>query len=347
MGKRIAVVLFNLGGPDSSSAVHPFLFNLFKDKAILRLPAMTRYPLAWLISSRRAKIAKHIYAQIGGKSPILEQTQAQASALQEALVGEGEYKIFTCMRYWKPASAEIVKQVKSYQPDQVILLPLYPQFSTTTTASSLLDWKKSAAHAGLKCKTVSLCCYPQQNGWIAAQAELIREKYWQMADGVKPHLLFSAHGLPKKIVAAGDPYQWQVEQTVAAIVKLLAIDRLEWSIAYQSRIGPLEWIGPSTEDEIRRTGTESKPLLVVPVAFVSEHSETLVEMDIAYRKLAEESGVPAYGRVPAVGVQKHFIHGLKALCITMSAAEGTCSDRGVRLCPRGFNGCQMETDDVG
>lgn len=346
---RVAVILFNLGGPDKLESVQPFLFNLFQDPAIIGVPQPLRWILAKLISSRRAPIAQEIYEHIGGKSPLLELTTEQADALEAECGDVGEVKAFICMRYWHPMSPETVRNVKEFSPDKIILLPLYPQFSTTTTGSSIKDWLKQARKAGLKAPTVEVCCYPREAGWVSSQAKLVSETYAkaikaQKSDDHKPRVLFSAHGLPKKVIEKGDPYQWQVEQTSAAVAKQLDIDGLDWIVCYQSRVGPLEWIGPSTEDEIARAGVDKVPLIVVPIAFVSEHSETLVELDIEYGELAEEAGVPAYHRVPAVGTHPDFISAIGSLVRRAfnhnGAQDGTCiSGEGGRLCPSDHSAC--------
>lgn len=337
---RVAVILFNLGGPDKPESVQPFLFNLFQDPAIISVPQPFRWMLAKLISSRRAPIAQEIYEHIGGKSPLLELTTEQATALETECADVGDVKAFICMRYWHPMSPETVANVKSFAPDKIILLPLYPQFSTTTTGSSIKDWLKQARKVGLTAPTVEVCCYPREKGWISAQAKLVSEMYENATGDKKPRVLFSAHGLPKKVIEKGDPYQWQVEQTSAAVAEAMDIDGLDWVVCYQSRVGPLEWIGPSTEDEIARAGKDDVPLIVVPIAFVSEHSETLVELDIEYGELAEEAGVPAYYRVPAVGTHPDFIGAIASLVKRATAHNGTCiSGEGDRLCPSVHGEC--------
>lgn len=341
---RVAVILFNLGGPDKLDSVQPFLFNLFQDPAIISVPQPFRWILAKLISSRRAPIAQEIYEHIGGKSPLLELTKEQADALEVECRDIGEVKAFICMRYWHPMSPEAVSNVKEYAPDKIILLPLYPQFSTTTSGSSIDDWLKQARKAGLDVPTVEVCCYPRESGWISAQAKLVAETYAKVVGDKKPRVLFSAHGLPKKVIEKGDPYQWQVEQTSAAVAQELNIKDLDWIVCYQSRVGPLEWIGPSTEDEIARAGEDDTPLIVVPIAFVSEHSETLVELDIEYGELAEEAGVPEYHRVPAVGTHPDFINAIGSLVRRATAHQvvksGACiSGEGGRLCPAHHSQC--------
>ncbi len=340
---KLGIVLFNLGGPDGPDAVRPFLTNLFSDPAIISLPGILRWPLARLIAGRRAPVARDIYARIGGASPILPETQAQAAALDMVLDRRGiAARSFIAMRYWKPFAPEAVAAAKAWGADRLVLLPLYPQFSTTTTASSLIDWARVARAAGLDLPTARVCCYPWGPGFIAAEVRLVREALAARKPGVDYRVLFSAHGLPKRVVEGGDPYQWQVEQTVAAIVKALGEQGLDSSVCYQSRVGPLEWIGPATDDEIRRAGAEGKGVIVVPVAFVSEHSETLVELDIEYRHLAETAGVPDYRRVPTVGVAEEFIEGLADLIEAGIESDRPASCGPGQICPARLSRCGYE-----
>jgi len=346
---KIAIVLFNLGGPDSPDAVEPFLYNLFSDPAIIRLPRFLRLFVAGRISRKRTPIAQEIYRHIGGKSPILQETQNQARALETALADLGELKVFIAMRYWHPGSDVTAMEVKGYAPDRVVLLPLYPQFSTTTTKSSLIEWYRAAGQAGLlapQVATSAICCYPTASGLIEAQSALISSVLREIADERSVRLLFSAHGLPERIVRKGDPYAWQVEQTAAQIAMRLGIKDLDWQLCYQSRVGPMKWIGPATDDEIRRAGADGKSLVVAPIAFVSEHSETLVELDIEYQKLAEESGVPTYRRVPAVGCHPAFIHALADL-IRQNLRRAPDNENSLfshmngRFCPAQHSGCPL------
>jgi ferrochelatase len=304
---KIAIILFNLGGPDSLDAVQPFLRNLFSDPAIIALPKWLRIPLARFIASRRTPKAKKIYEQIGGGSPILGQTEAQARALEDALGSEHECRGYVCMRYWHPLTETVVKSVGRFKPDRIVLLPLYPQYSTTTTGSSFTAWKKAAP---FKVPTTEVESYPTEPGYIDASVELVKQGLAEAGD-VPVRVLFSAHGLPEKIVKAGDPYQRQVEESAKAIADRLG--SVDWSICYQSRVGPLKWIGPSTESEIKRAAADKKSIVLYPLAFVSEHSETLVELDIEYRHVAKEAGVPKYIRVPTVGTHPKFVEGLARL----------------------------------
>jgi ferrochelatase len=331
---KLAVVLFNLGGPDELRAVQPFLNNLFSDPAILRVPAFMRRPLARLIAYRRTPVARKIYEQMGGRSPILPETQAQAAALEEALAPTGhQVKCFIAMRYWHPLTEAAAAAVKAWGPDRIVLLPLYPQYSTATTQSSRDAWRQCIKRLKLTTAHNEICCYPTERGFVAAVTDHLQRALAAAKPGVSYRVLFSAHGLPKRVIEAGDPYQWQVERTVEAILAALGRDDVDWSICYQSRVGPLEWIGPATDAEVRRAGADAKGVIMVPVAFVSEHSETLVELDIEYRHLAKQTGVPDYVRVPTVRTHPDFIAGLAALVISAVNAAHPVTCIPGRLCP--------------
>ena len=340
---KLAVVLFNLGGPDRPEAVEPYLRNLFSDPAIISLPAVARLPLAWFIAKRRAPVARAIYDHMGGGSPIVAETEAQARALETALTQPGrEVKCFIAMRCWHPLTKDAVAAAKAWGPDDAVLLPLYPQYSTTTTRSSLAEWRKEARRQGLSVREHEVCCYPTADGFIAAIAELLTEALARVKPGISYRVLFSAHGLPKRVIDKGDPYRWQVEQTFAAVLARLGRPDLDAVICYQSRVGPLEWIGPATDAEVRRAGRDRKGVIVVPVAFVSEHSETLVELDIEYAKLARDEGVPDYMRVPAVRARPAFIAGLASLVLDSLRGTTPVSCVPGRLCPTGKI-CEQQT----
>jgi len=309
-----AVILFNLGGPDKLESVEPFLFNLFNDPAIISIPSIFRYPLAKLISKRRAPIAKNIYREIGNKSPILELTQDQAKSLENTLSAKGHYKCFVIMRCWYPRAVDVIKEVKGYNPDEIILLPLYPQYSASTSGSSIKEWNHLCRKENYEVKTKTICCYPTENNFLQSHANLIKKTIKNL-ENKDFKLLFSAHGLPENKIKKGDPYQWQVEQTVDGIMARLTKENLDHTISYQSRVGPLKWIGPSTDEIIIKYSKEKKGIVIVPVAFVSEHSETLVELDIEYKKLAEKNGCSFYKRVPALGIEENFIKGLADLVL--------------------------------
>ena len=310
-----AIILFNLGGPDKLENVEPFLFNLFNDPAILNLPTFLRYPLAKLISNRRAPVAKKIYAELGGSSPILKLTIEQSDALEIKLnqtQKEDEYKCFIIMRCWNPRAKDVIKDVQLYGPDEVVLMPLYPQYSAATSGSSIKEWKDVCRKNNYHVKTSTICCYPTDQNFINAHTKEIIKK---IKDLKNFKLIFSAHGLPEKNIKKGDPYQWQVEQSVKKIVENLNDENLDWILSYQSRVGPLKWIGPSTETIIIENSKIGKHIVLVPIAFVSEHSETLVELDIEYKEIADANGCKNYTRVPALGINEDFIKAMSELII--------------------------------
>lgn len=316
--ERIAVILFNLGGPENPEAVYPFLLNLFSDPDILRAPGLVRWLLARWIAARRAGEAKKIYAQIGGGSPILAETRRQEKALESELSRQGYENLncFTVMRYTPPRAEEVIAALEKFRPERIVLLPLYPQYSTTTSRSSLKEWGNICKKVRLSAETYVIGCYPGQANFIAAHVALIRsvapEYYAENRQG-KALLLFSAHGLPQRIADAGDPYPGQIHQTASAIAAALRLESGEWEISYQSRVGPLKWLQPGTDARLRAAGAAARPVVLVPISFVSEHSETLVELDKELRHVAQMSGVPEYIRVPALGVQPDFIQGLVSL----------------------------------
>jgi protoporphyrin/coproporphyrin ferrochelatase len=339
---KLAVVLFNLGGPDRPEAIGPFLLNLFSDPAILRVPFFVRPFLARRIAKTRLEPARASYAALGGRSPLLDLTRQQAAALAAELT-DVETRCFIAMRYWHPLSDATAREVRDWRPDEVVLLPLYPQYSSTTTGSSLTVWREAAARAGLVARTSAVCCYPTDAGYVTATAGLLRTA-WQAAraeldPSIELRVLFSAHGLPEPIVQAGDPYQWQIEQTVAHVVAEWG-QATDWAICYQSRATPQRWIGPSTEVEIERAAHDKVAVLVVPIAFVSDHSETLVELDIDYRMLADRLGVPGYFRVPTQNADAMFIAALAGLVRhAREHGPGLCSQGDGRICPVDRSAC--------
>ena len=337
MARKVAIVLFNLGGPDKPDDVQPFLRNLFRDPAIIGAPGPIREALAWFISKTRAPSARKNYELMGGGSPLLPESGKQAQALIDRLQAEktgDEYKTFIAMRYWHPFVAEAVHAVKNWDADEVVLLPLYPQYSTSTTGSSLTGWQQ-AGGGGARI----VCCYPEHPDFIKAHAGLIRDKWTNSGAPDNTRLLFSAHGLPERTVKQGDPYQWQIEQTATAIARELP-ELPDWQICYQSRVGPLKWIGPSTEEAIEHTARDGKSILLTPIAFVSEHIETLVELDEEYGELASKNGIKTYLRVPALGVQDGYIETLARLTLeAMNGPSGLKPPCGKRICPAGFSKC--------
>lgn len=351
--KKIAVVLFNLGGPDSKNAIRPFLLNFFMDKNIIGLPIPFRCLLASFISRKRSKReAGESYSFLGDQSPLLANSVKQAKALDDVLdaeEGDNEYKSFICMRYWHPMSPQVVREVRDWGADKILLLPLYPQFSTATTWSSLQVWKKAIYQAGMiDVETAMICCYPENDGYVKASVKNIAEKYHQaVKDGHKnPRVLFSAHGLPEKTIKNGDPYQQQCEDSARAIADALTahlkIEKLDWEICYQSRVGPMKWIGPSTEEAIEKAAEDKKAIIIYPHAFTQEHVETLVELDIEYKEEAEKMGQHGYYRAMTVGTHPDYIDGLAKLVkdhetrsdITAEGYECVCKSDFKRCCMR-------------
>ncbi len=337
MTEKVAVVLFNLGGPDGPDDVQPFLQNLFSDPAIIRAPGPIRWMLSRFISRTRAPSAKENYARMGGGSPLLPETKKQAAALDAELSSRGvSARSFICMRYWSPFAKQAVRGVREWGADRVVLLPLYPQFSTTTTASSVKSWRDAGGD-----EAITVCCYPTADKFIRAHAALILETWEKAGRPENVRLLLSAHGLPEQVVADGDPYQWQIEQTTAALREFLPAE-WEVEICYQSRVGPLKWIGPATDDSIRQAARDGKAIMIAPIAFVSEHIETLVELDHEYKLIADEENATAYIRAPALGVAEGYIETLADI-VQDALADGSVGDPrshcGGRICPAEWTEC--------
>lgn len=317
---RVGVLLLNLGGPDQLKDVGPFLFNLFSDPEIIRIPfPVLQRPLAWLISTRRTKISQENYRQIGGGSPLRRVTEAQAQALQEKLLQMGqEAQTYVGMRYWHPFTEEAIASIKRDRIEQLVILPLYPQFSISTSGSSfrLLQriWLEDPKLEQIE-YTVIPSWYKQPR-YLQAMAELIAQELQQFANPDSVQIFFSAHGVPQSYVEeAGDPYQQQIEDCTALIIQTLNRPN-PYTLAYQSRVGPVEWLQPYTEDAIQELGAQGvKDLLVVPISFVSEHIETLQEIDIEYREIAEHSGIHNFRRVPALNTHPLFIEALAELTV--------------------------------
>jgi len=347
--EKVAVVLFNLGGPDSKNAIRPFLMNFFMDKNIIRLPVLFRYFLAAMISKKRSKReAGESYGELGDKSPLLENTQKQSKALQKVLKDSREtdnvqFKTFISMRYWHPMAPQVVREIRDWDADRIVIVPLYPQFSTTTTWSSLQVWNKAMFEAGMDIPTSIICCYYENDGFVKASADHIHQEYKKAEkDGHEnPRILFSAHGLPEKIVKDGDPYEWQCEQTAEAIVKELDIKDLDYQYCYQSRVGPMKWIGPSLDEALAQAVLDKKAVVIYPHAFTQEHVETLVELDIEYKEKAEHMGQQGYYRAQSVGTHKDFIEGLAELVHKHLDKIGIFAEGFECPCPEKFNECCM------
>ena len=329
---RVGILLLNLGGPETIEDVRPFLYNLFSDPEIIRLPIKgLQKPLAWLISSLRAKKSQQNYLQIGGGSPLRKITEAQAQALEEQLsvIGQEaqEAKVYVGMRYWHPFTEEAIEQIKRDRVSNLVILPLYPQFSISTSGSSFRVLEKMwLEEPGLQqIKYTIIPSWYDNLGYLQAMADLIAQELEQFADRDRVHLFFSAHGVPQSYVEeAGDPYQQEIEECTRLIVKTLNRPN-QYTLAYQSRVGPVEWLKPYTEDALEELGERGiKEVLVVPISFVSEHIETLQEIDIEYREIAEEAGIENFQRVPALNTHPIFIDALAKL-VTQALENNPCS----------------------
>lgn len=316
MSERIAVVLCNLGGPDSLESVRPFLFNLFSDPDIFRLPLafITQRPFAALFARRRAPEAAKGYAAIGGKSPILEFTNAQAAALACGL-GDG-FDVYVCMRYWHPLTDDVVVMLKHKNYRRVILLPLYPQYSITTSGSAYNEFTRQCQRQHYHPAVTLVRQWYDQPDYQGAIVEMLRAEAQKFPDPDprRIELLFSAHGLPRKIVDRGDPYERQIRATYEALRAQLGWPHT--TLCYQSRVGPLEWLRPYTDDVIREKAAAGvKQIMVYPIAFVSDHVETLFELGITYADVARARGIEHYRVVPALNSHPRFIEALKSLVL--------------------------------
>lgn len=317
---RVGVLLLNLGGPDKLEDVGPFLYNLFSDPEIIRLPfRWMQKPLAWFIATRRTNTSQENYKQIGGGSPLRRITEEQGQAIQEKLRDLGQdAKIYVGMRYWHPYTEEAIAQLTQDDIDKLVILPLYPQFSISTSGSSfrLLEqlWKQNPKLQSLAYTVIP--SWYKQPGYLQAMATLIADELSKFPDPDNVHIFFSAHGVPKSYVEeAGDPYQQEIEECTKLIMQTLNRPN-EYTLAYQSRVGPVEWLQPYTEDALEELGTKGvKDLAVVPISFVSEHIETLQEIDIEYREIAEEAGIHNFRRVPAPNTHPIFIQALADLVV--------------------------------
>jgi ferrochelatase len=342
---RVGVLLLNLGGPDQLEDVGPFLFNLFSDPEIIRIPfPWLQRPLAWLISTRRTKKSQENYRQIGGGSPLRQITEAQAQALQQQLQAkEQPAQVYVGMRYWHPFTEEAIARIKRDRIDRLVILPLYPQFSISTSGSSfrLLQriWREDP-----KLESVEYTVIPswyKQPGYLQAMAQLIAQEMDSFPNPDLVHIFFSAHGVPKSYVEeAGDPYQQEIEECTALIMQTLNRSNA-YTLAYQSRVGPVEWLQPYTEDAIEELGAKGvKDLLVVPISFVSEHIETMQEIDIEYREVAEAAGIHNFGRVPALNSHPVFIEGMADLVLealkspSLKLAQVTQMKKKVKMYPQ-------------
>jgi ferrochelatase len=308
--RRVGIVLFQLGGPDTLEAIEPFLYNLFCDPDIIDFPfaRIGRKPLAKLISTTRARKVQHHYAVIGGGSPIRRHTERQARALETHLRNQGiDAKCFVAMRYWHPFTAEAIEQLREGECDEVVLLPLYPQYSSTTTGSSLNEWRR------LFCDDVHLHCvetFYRNTMYLDAVVEKVDQALSRFPAPEKPEIVFSAHSVPMSVIEKGDPYQQQIEDTVR-----LLVERGGWSnphrLCYQSKVGASRWLQPSLRQTLQNLGAEgAREVCVVPVAFVSDHVETLGEIDHEAREQALQLGIRQFEMSAGLNDSPKFIQAL-------------------------------------
>ncbi len=311
---KIGVLLLNLGGPEKPEDVRPFLFNLFSDRRIIRLgPAFLQKSIARMIVRKRAPESIANYRRIGGGSPLGERTAEQARALMQGLRADGDFVVQPCMRYWHPFAGEALAALRAVRADRIIALPLYPHYSLATTGSSLADLHQENNRAGLHIPISAIHAWPEEPHYIACLAERIREGMACFQDG-PVQLLYSAHSLPVRCIAEGDPYVNDLERTIQAVE---AVTGIPGRLCYQSRSGPVEWLGPSLPE----AASACRNLLVMPLSFVSDHIETLYEIDIQYRRLAESLGMHLVS-TRALNSDPLFIEGLRALVLGRLAAEG-------------------------
>ena len=315
--KTIGVVLFQLGGPDTPEAIEPFLYNLFSDPDIIDFPLakVARPVLAKLISKGRArKVARH-YAQIGGASPIRKLTGQQASALEDELRKTIDARVFVAMRYWRPFTSEAIERIRQAGCDELILLPLYPQYSSTTTGSSFNEWEKRCRERNFWLPSKRIRQFFDFEPYLDSLVGRINETMRGFDPGEQPHLVFSAHSVPTSVIEAGDPYKRQIEATVK-----LAVERGGWTnpvtVCFQSKVGNQKWLRPSLHETISDLGAKNvKNMLVVPIAFVSDHVETLAEIDIEARAEAAEHGIRHFEMMPGLNDSPRFIQALASLVL--------------------------------
>lgn len=312
-----ALILLNMGGPDSLEAVRPFLYNLFSDRELIQLPAgaLLQKPFARLISYFRAKKVVENYRAIGGKSPLLEWTQKQAAGIAERL--GGQYSPFVVMRYWHPRARPVLEELRASGIRRATVLSMYPHYTGATTGSSINDFKNMAVEVYPELEYQLIEQWFDWSGYLDALAARVNEGLATFHDLVRDEvqILFSAHALPQKFIDRGDPYQKQVEATAKGVME--RVGHYSWSIAYQSRSGPVKWMEPGTEDAIKTLAAAGhSKLLMVPISFVSDHIETLEEIDMEYRELAVSSGIVHFCRAPSLNDHPDFLDAMAALVRT-------------------------------
>jgi len=312
---KIGVILFQLGGPDSIQAIEPFLYNLFSDPDIIDFPfaRIARQPLAKLIAARRAGHVAHHYQEIGGKSPLREFTMRQAAALERVLRADYDARVSVAMRYWHPFTSEAIGEMERHAPGQLVLLPLYPQYSKTTTGSSLNEWRRCFHPNGWNPAIHVVEEFHQDDEYVSCFTQAVDREMRKFADPRDVDVVFSAHSVPIAVIDKGDPYQRHIERTTELVWR-----RGAWPgrrhLCYQSKVGASKWLQPSMHETIKRLGAEGrKHMLVVPISFVSDHVETLHEIDIEHREQARELGIGDYRMVPGLNDDAAFIAALASL----------------------------------
>lgn len=312
---KTAVILLNLGGPDSLAAVEPFLFNLFNDHDIFKIPFGQKI-FAGIIARARAPKTKSIYEQIGGKSPLNHWTAVQRHMLQAELRTKApDTEVFVAMRYWHPMIKDVADKMAMRHFDKIVLLPLYPHYSMATTGSSFNEWEK--AYKGDAARLIYINDYYDNNQYISAINRRIDESVLSFPEHTRHHvqLVFSAHGTPLSLVKKGDPYSSQIRKTIDSVMKARRFSH-DHHLCFQSKVGPLKWLKPSTSEMIEKLGVENKKhLLIIPISFVSDHVETIYELEIQYRQNAENSNIENYRVTKGLNDSPIFIDALKEITL--------------------------------
>jgi len=319
--KKIAVILLNLGGPERIEDVRPFLYNLFSDRLIIRLgPSFMQKPIAWWIAKTRAPKSQGYYRQIGGGSPLNKITGEQCRALEQTLNGDAEaFKVVMAMRYWKPYAREVLADLAAQGVTRLVALTLYPHYSIATTGSSIRDLEEVISERAEKFDLIEITSWPDQKNYVDCLVERIRAGIDQ-----KPgtEVVYSAHSLPVKFIEEGDPYLDHLKSTIRAVEEKTGV---KGHLCFQSRSGPVEWLSPSTPETIEALARKGcKRILMVPISFVSDHVETLCEIDIQYKELARSHGVELV-RTPSLNTDPQFIMALKELVLSACRDEGWLS----------------------
>lgn len=315
----IGVILLNLGGPEQPADVEPFLYNLFSDRQIIRLgPAFLQKPIARMIAKRRAPKSRKSYELIGGGSPLNRITADQGKALEQQLTAEGSFAVDMAMRYWQPFAGEVLKKFAAKNIKKIIALTLYPHYSKATTGSSVDDLHKSAVASGEQFEIADIAAWPEQEQYIKCLASTI-ENGLESFHSQDVQVVYSAHSLPVKFIEEGDPYLDDINRTIQAVENITGV---RGKLCFQSRSGPVEWLSPSTPDMLESLSQEGcQKVLMVPISFVSDHVETLYEIDIQYRELAESLDIELR-RTESLNVMPEFISGLAKLVMQKARKRG-------------------------